>query len=297
MFVFSLLFAGSSWIFVRIQVQYVPADLAVFYRFLISGLGLLLFSKFKGEKFQKFPVANLPWLAAFGITFYYLNTWCCYKAVDYLPSGIVAMGLSLLMIPSSLLDSFWNKKPVQKTILVSGCLSLIGLLFALDNNNTFSKIEISTREMVGFSFILMCLSFASVGSLLSVHLKKLPLTVIQGTAYGLLTGAFFNGLVYFLSGRSFLWFWEPEFLISLFYLSFFLSGFVFVSYNLFLQAWGVGKANYFFVLAPVIAMNVSALFEGMEWTLPRIFGTTLVISSGLIILKATAIKQFFKRVS
>ena len=286
LFIISLLLAGFGWLFVRVQLTYMPADLAVCYRFFLSGVGLLLFSYLKGEKFQGFPFRKLPWLMGFALTYYYLNVACSYQAVAYLPSGIVALGISMIMVPSSILESLWHRTPIDKVILFAGLLSFIGLFFALDNDNNFLTLDLSPQELIGWGFIVLCLIFASFGSLFAVHLKHMPFTIIQGTAYGLLTGATLNAFFYFLSGRSFLWTWEPDFLISLFYMSAFVSGFVFVCFNYFLKAWGIGRSNYFFVLLPLVAMNASALFEGMVWTLPRIFGTCLVLLSGFIVLKS-----------
>lgn len=286
LFVLSLIFSGFGWLFVRPQLDYVPAELAVCYRFFISGTVLLIFSYLKGEKFEVFPPNRLPWLIGFGITFYYLNFVCSYQAVAYLPSGVVALGISMIMVPSSILDSLWHRRPIEKVLLAAGLFSFLGLFFALDHENTFFALELTSQEFIGLGFIALCLGFASIGSLFAAHLKHMPVSIIQGTAYGLLTGATLNAVFYFLSGRPFLWTWAPDFLISLFYMSACVSGFVFVSFNHFIKAWGVGRANYFFVLVPLVAMNASALFEGMVWTLPRIFGTCLVLLSGLIVLKS-----------
>ena len=286
LFIVSLLLAGFGWLFIRAQLDFLPADLAVCYRFFLSGFGLLIFSHIKGEKFQPFPFQKLPWLIGFALTYYYLNVVCSYQAVAYLPSGIVSLGISMIMVPSSVLESLWHRKPIDKLILFAGLLSFIGLFFALDNDNSFMTLDLTSKELIGWGFIVLCLCVASVGSLFAAHLKHMPFTIIQGTAYGLLTGATLNAFFYFLSGRPFLWTWSPDFLISLFYMSAFVSGFVFVSFNYFLKSWGIGRANYFFVLAPLVAMNASAIFEGMVWTMPRIFGTCLVLLSGIIVLKS-----------
>lgn len=196
------------------------------------------------------------------------------------------MGLSMLMIPGSLLDSLWHKKPIQKTVIVGGFVSLIGLLFALDEDNSFASLEISMHEMAGLGFIFLCLSAGAVGSLFVTHIKRLPLTTIQGTAYGLLTGASLNAFFYWLSGREFVWVWDGDFLLSMAYLSFLLSGVSFTCQNYLIQEWGVGKASYSFVFMPLVAMNVSVWFEGMEWTLPRLLGMCLVLLTGVFVLRS-----------
>lgn len=88
LFILTVLISGSGWIFVRMQLKYIPPDLAVCYRFFLAGMALLLFSWARGEKFQKFPLKKLPWLCGFGFSLYYSFRCCGDGAFNVDDSGI-----------------------------------------------------------------------------------------------------------------------------------------------------------------------------------------------------------------
>jgi drug/metabolite transporter (DMT)-like permease len=79
--------------------------------------------------------------------------------------------------------------------------------------------------------------------------------------------------------------------LSLVYLSIFGSIFAFGCYLTLIGRIGADKAAYTAVLFPVIALGLSTLFEGYQWSIEALFGFCLVLFGNYVVLTKTAVKN------
>ena len=101
-----------------------------------------------------------------------------------------------------------------------------------------------------------------------------------GMSYGtilLMIYALFNGSEFNFS-------FETSYIISLLYLALFGSVIAFASYFSLLKNLGAEKASYLIILFPIVAVILSGLFEGFEFTQNIFIGFFLVLVGNAIVL-------------
>ena len=91
-------------------------------------------------------------------------------------------------------------------------------------------------------------------------------------AWGMLYGAACSLVIALVSGKTMNIVWTLPYLGSLLYLAVFGSVLAFAAYYTLLGRIGAGRTGYIGVMVPVIALIVSALFEGFQWQLATWLG-------------------------
>jgi drug/metabolite transporter (DMT)-like permease len=118
--------------------------------------------------------------------------------------------------------------------------------------------------------------------------QKTGLPVIQSNAWGMLYGTVITGLIAVYQGHDFVFDWSAGYVISLLYLTVFGSIIAFGAYLTLLGRIGAHKAGYAMVMFPVVALILSAVFEGLEIDPPVVVGTLLVLTGNLFVLNTRA---------
>lgn len=80
------------------------------------------------------------------------------------------------------------------------------------------------------------------------------------------------------------WDSSPRYLAALLYLSLFASVLGFTAYLMLVARIGANSAAYTLIATPVIALSLSSLFEGYQWTLTSIIGLLVIIAGNLTAL-------------
>jgi drug/metabolite transporter (DMT)-like permease len=125
---------------------------------------------------------------------------------------------------------------------------------------------------------------ASFGNMVSQAAQKTSLPVIQSNAWGMLYGAAITATIALIEGHEFVFDWSPGYVGSLLYLTVFGSIIAFGAYLTLLGRIGAHKAGYAMVMFPVVALILSAIFEGLEIDATVIAGTLLVLAGNLFVL-------------
>jgi drug/metabolite transporter (DMT)-like permease len=87
------------------------------------------------------------------------------------------------------------------------------------------------------------------------------------------------------NGQEFNFEWTTGYVVSLAYLTVFGSIVAFGAYLTLLGRIGAPKAGYATIMFPVVALILSALFEGLEIDATIIIGTSFVLAGNLFVLK------------
>jgi drug/metabolite transporter (DMT)-like permease len=120
--------------------------------------------------------------------------------------------------------------------------------------------------------------------MISAHNQKQHLPVVQTNAFGMAYGAIILGLAAVVQGLPFSYEHSLGYTFSLFYLALFGSVLAFGSYLTLLGRIGPEKAAYSMVLFPLVALCISTLFEGYQWSFSAICGVALVVSGNILII-------------
>ena len=86
------------------------------------------------------------------------------------------------------------------------------------------------------------------------------------------------------TGTSFTMDWSMPYIASLVYLSVFGSIIAFGAYLSLIGQIGADRAAYATVLFPIVALLISSVFEGFEWTALSLAGMALVLAGNVLIV-------------
>ncbi|MNH29198.1 O-acetylserine/cysteine export protein [compost metagenome] len=79
--------------------------------------------------------------------------------------------------------------------------------------------------------------------------------------------------------------WNTRYIGSLLYLVIPGSVIGFTAYLTLVGRMGPERAAYCTVLFPLVALNVSAFYEGYQWTAPALFGLVLVMLGNVLVFR------------
>ena len=107
---------------------------------------------------------------------------------------------------------------------------------------------------------------------------------MQSNAIGMAYGAILMTFYAMVTGTSFAMDWSMPYIASLIYLSVFGSIIAFGAYLSLIGQIGADRAAYATVLFPIVALMISSVFEGFEWTALSLAGMALVLAGNVLIV-------------
>ncbi|NER60007.1 DMT family transporter, partial [Pseudomonas sp. MAFF212428] len=136
---------------------------------------------------------------------------------------------------------------------------------------------------IGLGLALLGTLCFSAGNLLSSLQQKAGLRPMTTNAWGMLYGATMLALYCVVSGIPFAMEWNTRYVGSLLYLVIPGSVIGFTAYLTLVGRMGPERAAYCTVLFPLVALNVSAFYEGYQWTAPALCGLVLVMLGNVLV--------------
>ena len=112
----------------------------------------------------------------------------------------------------------------------------------------------------------------------SAYNQRQKVPVIQTNAFGMLYGAALVLAIAVLSGKSFTIDVNFPYLASLGYLSVFGSVIAFTTYLNLLGRIGPDRSGYISLVMPAIALFISTILEGYQWTYYGFIGLLMILS-------------------
>ena len=276
---------GSTWIVIRDQLGTVPAQWSVAYRFAIATVGMAILTKWKGHSLKPGP-GFLAAAAVVGISQFVVNFNGVYLAERYITSGLVATVFALLMVPNALLAWAWlGHKPTGRFLAASlvavGGIALL-FLHELEQNPT-----VDMRLLwIGIGWTIVGLLGAAISNVFQAReaVKHHSLLAILTWAMGI--GAVIDAVLAFVLTGPPVIETRAGYWIGLIYLAIFASVICFSLYYPVVRRIGPGKAAYSSAIVPIIAMALSTLFEGFQWTTLSIGGAALALAGTVLAMRA-----------
>jgi len=234
------------------------------------------------KKKLSFNLNQHLWFLLLGVTLFSLNYIFFYLANTYLISGIVTIAFSTILIMNILGERIYFKiKSSRQTLLAAG-FGIIGILIIFEKELLNFKVEDKTHIGIILSFIATF--WASTGNLIHQKNFKDKIPFVQSIAYGMLYGSIFTLIVAKFRGAELLFDDSFSYISSLLYLSIIGSVVAFYLYLKLLGRIGSARAGYIGVIMPIIALIISTIFEGLQWTNNLIFGLPVLIFGCVLIL-------------
>ena len=168
--------------------------------------------------------------------------------------------------------------------LIAGITGFAGI--ALMFLPKFAGAEFNTQAAIGLAMCIAgTLSFC-FGNMLSADTQRRGIAVVPATAWGMFYGMVFLGLFSAIRGESFAVEWSVSYFGGLVYLAVVASVIAFASYLTLLGRIGSARAGYATVMFPVVALTLSTIFEGYQWTPVAALGLGCVLAGNLMMLRA-----------
>lgn len=273
---------GSTWYAIKFQIGDTDPLYSVGYRFFLAGVLLMAYSLLMRLNL-KFSVKNHLYIALQGACLFGINYWLVYMAEEHLTSGLVAVIFSCLIFLNVFLGAIILKAPVRRSVIIGGILGILGI--ALIFKDELKIFDFSDHNFIAFLMAIGSVTLASTGNILSALNQRQNIPVIQTNAFGMIYGATIVTTIALILGKPMTFDISVSYMVSLGYLAVFGSVVAFSAYLSLLGKVGPDKAGYFSMVMPVIALLLSTVLEGYQWTAYGLTGVILILSGIYLALK------------
>jgi drug/metabolite transporter (DMT)-like permease len=268
----AMIFWSFTFIWYKIVYQFYNPITTVFFRLIISSIFLfaLMYPLKRIEKIRKGDFKYFLLVSVFNPFLYFIGESYGVKLVS---STLAAVIIATIPLFTSFTSSFFLNEKITRMNLMGIIFSIIGVSFII-----LEKNEGITVSPLGIAMLMLAV-VAAIGY--SIVLKNLSnkYNSITIVSYHNLIGIFLFAPLFFIfdfndfkqTGLS------QEAWIPLLELAFFGSSFAFIFFTFAIKRIGVGKANAFTNLIPVLTAIIAFIVLGEIINLTKIFGISLVI--------------------
>jgi len=274
---------GSTWAAIPYQLGDVSAELSVAYRFGIAALFLYAYALLSRRQLR-LPADAYAFVFLQGTLLFCLNYFLVYYGAAHITSGLVAVLFSSIVLFNAIFERVFFKKKIDGRLVIAGFLGLSGI--AMIFWREVSVLNFGDETIVGIAFILAATILASLGNMTAVVNTRRELPVVAVNAHAMAWSTLLSFVIALLLGREFSFSLEQEYLLSLAYLAVFGSAIAFGCYLALIRRIGAARAAYSSVLFPVVALGISTLIEGYQWTGIAAAGIMLTLAGNWLILSS-----------
>ena len=146
-----------------------------------------------------------------------------------------------------------------------------------------------TLEDSNFVALLYCLAgtvMASFGNIIAARNKLHQVPLLPGNTWAMGYGALAMYLAALIAGVPITVEWTATYLLSLLYLVVFGSIIAFWAYLTLIGNIGADRAGYANLVFPLVALAISTLMEGYQWTLTAIVGLGFVLLGNWMVMRS-----------
>ena len=285
LYISTVLIWGSTWYAITLQLGVVDPVVSVAYRFAMAAIILMAWCIAHGKDLR-YSARDHVWMAAQGLFLFCANYALFYIATGYVTSGLVAVVFSTIAAWNLLFARLFFGAAVSWRVLAGAILGIFGLalVFWPEISGDVGALGLSDDAALGMVLCVIATLLASLGHMTSARNQLRGLPVLQTNAYGMAYGAVFTAAFAAYTGRAFVWDPSFDYLWSLLYLSVFGSILAFGAYLTLLGRIGAGRAAYAAVLFPIVALSMSMVLEGYDFTVLAAMGAGLVLAGNVLVL-------------
>ena len=273
---------GSTWIAITFQLGRVAPEASVFYRFTLGAL--LMFAYCLARRLPlRYSLREHAWIALLGVFMFSVSYVFVYYAEEHVVSGLVAVGYSASPLLGMLGMRLFFGTPMTRKVAVGSLLGIVGI--ALVFWPEFRSLQGGGSPVLGAIYTALAVVVSTLGSMIAHRNQQARLPLWQSLAWGMLYGGLFSLAITFASGKSLAFEWTPAYVLSLLYLTILGSIVAFAAYLTLLQRIGAARAGYIGVMVPIVALVISAAFEGFRWHALTWLGIAVSVAGNVIILR------------
>ena len=281
LYVLTVFFWGTSWLAIKYQLGVVAPEVSVLYRMAAAAAILTAYCLF-ARRPMRFSPRDHGFMALQGVFLFSANYVLIYLGTQYLTSGLVAVAFSLIVVMNIAGTALFFATPIRATMVLGAAAGIAGL--ALVFWPEIRAFDATRDGTAGLGLVLAGTFLAALGMLTSARNQRHGLPVVQTNAFGMAYGALVLVALTVGLGRPFAFDASFPYVASLIYLALFATVLAFGCYLTLLGRIGADRAAYASVLFPIVALALSTVFEGYQWTLSAALGLVMVLVGNALIL-------------
>jgi drug/metabolite transporter (DMT)-like permease len=285
-FVIVALIWGSTWYVITGQIAEVPPSWSIVYRFALATPAMFALA-IAMKQSLRMSARGHALTVLIGLTQFCGNFNFVYRAEQHLTSGVVAVMFGMLIVPNALLAWWWLGQKVTHRFLFGSLVAIAGIALLLVHEAHLARL--GGNVLLGVLLAVGGIMSASISNVAQAGKVGRAQPMITMLAFAMLYGTVIDvGVAWALAGPPVIPS-SPAFWSGTAWLALAGSVVTFPLYYGILRAIGPGRAAYNGVLVIVIAMLISTLVEGYEWSLLAVAGATLGTLGMIIALRARQI--------
>jgi drug/metabolite transporter (DMT)-like permease len=274
---------GSTWLAITFQLGRVPAEASVFYRFLLAAVLIFAWRAARRERLG-LSAREHAWIALQGVLMFSVSYLCVYYAEQHVVSGLVAIGYSASPLLAMLGMRAFFGTPMTPPVVAGSILGIAGI--ALVFWPELAHWHAGGNEVaLGAIFTVVAVVLSSMGSLVAHRNHQHDYALWPSMSWGMLYGSLFSLAVTLALGRPLVFDPSARYVASLLYLSVLGSIVTFAAYLTVMKRVGAARAGYIGVMTPVVALVISAAFEGFRWQALTFVGIAVTVLGNVVILR------------
>lgn len=281
---------GTSWLALRIQAAYAAPETAVFWRFVLATALMALWVRASGESWRR-PWADHRRFLVMGLGIFSTNFIFMYHAGRLLTSGLLPVIFSLAVVGNLVLGRLFLGQSITPKLILGAIIGIAGV--ALMFSAEFMKTEADASIAIGVALALSATLCFCIGNTASALSSRAGATVLVATAWGMIYGTIWSGIVTVARGESFSLPFTTPFLVSLAWLVVSATIFAFAAYLTLVKRIGAARAAYATVMFPVVGLIVSTFAETLvpgvqgnyEWTAAAFLGLAMAVGGNVLVLR------------
>lgn len=270
---------GSTWWVITGQIDGVPAAWSVVWRFVLATPAMALLALLTGKSL-KIGAKGQRLAMLVGLSQFCGNYMFVYQAEMHLTSGIVAVMLSLLFVPNTLLGRMLLGQRISARFAIGSLIAIAGIALLFVN-------EARTGGVGGNVLLGVLLAFggmiaAAIANVVQANETGRSVPMASLLAWSMAWGVAIDVVFALVTAGPPTIPADPAYWAGTAYLAIAGSVVTFPLYFGLVRDLGAGKAAYNGVLVVVLAMGLSTLLEGYRWTGLAVGGCLLALA-GLVI--------------
>ncbi|MXP30827.1 EamA family transporter [Erythrobacter jejuensis] len=278
-FLITALIWGSTWYVITGQISEVPPSWSIAYRFALATPAMFLVAVLMKRSLAIGRAGHM--LAIFiGLSQFCANFNFVYRAELHLTSGIVAVMFGMLMLPNALFGRWVLGQRITLGFVAGSAIAIAGIALLLVYEARLSPLGGSVP--LGILFAIGGILAASIANVVQANDVGRALAMPSLLAWSMLYGTGFDIALAWVTAGPPVFPSDPMFWAGAAWLGIAGSVVTFPLYYTIVRKIGPGRAAYNAILVIVVAMLISTLVEGYQWS-PLSIGGAALASLGMIL--------------
>ena len=277
---------GSTWFVITGQIDGVPPAWSVAWRFVLATLAMFALAIATGNA-PGMP-RRVHGLALFvGLCQFCGNYNLVYLAERHITSGIVAVMIGLMIVPNAVLGSLVLRQPITRRFALGSAVAIAGIALLLLNEAGSTRVGVDIA--LGAWLAIGAMLAASISNIIQANDTGRSVSLLALLSWAMLYGTAIDASIAWLTAGPPVVPTEAAFWLGTAYLALAGSVVTFPLYYRLIRDIGAGRAAYHNVMVIVVAMVISTLLEGYQWSALAIGGALLALLGLVIALRAKSV--------